>query len=254
LTRNQHLQIIGAKAVEQNRNGVILDCFITEQYKILAVAERFRRNPRKRKWRRTLVKTVNEYNSLIGKYSEILRIPINKIEITRLSEKLMSDKPLPLTEIQNFLYARELIETVDKYKTGERLPEREFVNLINELNKRIDKLQMPESMENGDLLVFNNLAGKIRDLGYWISAESSPTPHERYRYKRDLYKVVEELRMGGKLTDVEADAFCRDAFRVVDYLGGRQRRRIIRVLAKDDMIIEPTELDTDKKHKKKSKV
>ena len=249
LTKWAPLLIYGAKEIEESRNGIILNCFIAEQYKILARCEEFRRRKNSKPVRRKLIQEINEYNKSCDLYSDTLRIPINKIEITRLTEKLMAREPQPLTEFQNFLYAKELIEESDPYKVGEKLSDREFITLVNELNKKIDRLQLPENMEEADDLKLNNLAGKIRDLGAWISEEAKPTSHERYRFKRDLYRVIEELRLDGSISDVEADGFCKDAFRIVDYIGGKPRRKIVRVLARDNMVIDIS--DTKKSRTKK---
>ena len=43
--------------------------------------------------------------------------------------------------------------------------------------------------------------------------------------------------MSGSIGEVEANEFCKYAFKIVDHLGGRPKRKIIKVMATDDMIV-----------------
>ena len=129
ITRNIWLIKYGARDVERNRYGAILDCFVTEQYRLLLACERLRQKPKSTAFRKQLIATVNDYNKRAEVYSEILRVPIKAVEITSLIDKLISGETHHLTEIQNFVYVRELVERVDRHQRRKTLKERELTEL-----------------------------------------------------------------------------------------------------------------------------
>ncbi len=127
----------GAKDVESNRYGLVLDCFVCEQYKILAYAACLANAPRSTLERTKLLSVVNDYNKRIEDYSKLLRINIAEIEPTAFIDKLVSGKTYPLTELQNFYYVRELVQVNGEHDVGQRLDASEMSVIRERLNRYI---------------------------------------------------------------------------------------------------------------------
>ena len=66
----------------------------------------------------------------------------------------------------------------------------------------------------------------------FVQTEIRPTQNDRYELKRDLIEGINRFDISPEKKEV----FARDVIKVVDQLGGRDCRRILGVLASDDMI------------------
>ena len=230
ITRNIWLIRYGARDVERNRYGAVLDCFVTEQYRLLLACEKLRRKPKSSAAKKTLIATVNDYNKRSQVYAEILRVPIREIETTTLIEKLMVDHTCHLSEIQNFVYVRELVERTDIHQRGKTLKEREIATLVDEINQVINSINLTGSEESPAV---DFLQGAMQRFIGFIQTDIRPTQNERFELKRDLIQGIEQVGVGPERKEI----FSRNVIKVVDQLGGRDRRRIISVLAEDDMIL-----------------
>ena len=232
ITRNIWLIKYGARDVERNRYGAILDCFITEQYRVLMVSERVRQKPRSSSARKMLISTVNDYNKRAAVYSEILRVPIKPIETTALIDKLSSGESHVLPEIQNFVYVRELVERVDTHERGKTLKDRELKEIIQRINQIINGINV-SGTEDQDQVAIDFLQAAMQRLIGFIQTEIKPTQNQRYELKRDLIEGIAlfDIGVGNK------EQFAQDVIKVVDQLGGKDSRRIIGILAEDNMIL-----------------
>lgn len=229
-TRNIWLIKYGGRDVERNRYGAILDCFVSEQYRLLMAAEKLHQKPKSQSAKRMLIATVNDYNKRATVYSEILRVPIRTVEITSLIEKITSGENHRLTELQNFVYVRELVERTDSHQVGKRLSERELGILVEEINQIINGINL-----SGDLnqSAVDFLQGAMQRLIGFLETDIKPTQNDKYELKRDLITAIGLFDIS--ISDKEL--FTRNVIKVVDQLGGSNRRRIIGILAEDGMII-----------------
>lgn len=229
LFRNIVLIKYGARDVERNRYGAILDCFVTEQYRLLLACERFLEKPNKGSLRKALIATVNDYNKRAEVYSEILRVPIKSVELTGLIDKLSSGERHYLTEIQNFVYVRELVERVDTHERGKTLNARELTELVGEINHIINSINLAGS--NNQIAV-DFLQGAMQKLISYLQTGIKPTQNQKFELKRDLIQGISQFDIGVEKKEI----FSRDVIKVVDQLGGKDSRRIISILAEDNMI------------------
>ena len=230
ITRNIVLVRYGARDIERNRYGAILDCFVTEQYRLLLACEKLRQKPKSTNARKTLIATVNDYNRRAEVYSEMLRVPIKQVEITTLIDKLVSGGTYHLTEIQNFVYVRELVERVDKHERGKTLKQRELAELVAEINHIINSINLAGS---DNQIAVDFLQGAMQRLITHLQTGIKPTQNERFELKRDLIQGIAQFDIGEEKIEI----FSRDVIKVIDQMGGRDSRRIISVLAEDNMII-----------------
>ena len=230
ITRNIVLVRYGGIDVERNRYGIILDCFVCEQHRLLLACEKLRQKPKSTAARKRLIATVNDYNKRAETYSEILRVPIRTIESTSLIDKLVSGENHELTEIQNFTYVRELVERVDGHEVGKKLDQRELGTLVEEINRIINGINLAGST---DQVAVDYLQGAMERLIGYLQTGIKPTQHEKYELKHDLIEAITLFDVGASNKDI----FIRNVIKVVDQLGGKDRRRIIGILAEDDMII-----------------
>lgn len=230
ITRNIWLIRYGARDVERNRYGAILDCFVTEQYGLLLACEKLRRKPKSSAAKKVLIATVNDYNKRTRIYSEILRVPIREVETTALIEKLTVDHTCHLSEIQNFVYVRELVERTDHHLRGKTMNEREIGILVEEINQVINSINLTGSEESPAIDFLQSAMQRF--IGF-IQTDIKPTQNERYELKRDLIQGIEQVGVGPERREI----FSRNVIKVVDQLGGRDKRRIISVLAEDNMIL-----------------
>jgi hypothetical protein len=230
ITRNIILIRYGARDIERNRYGAVLDCFVTEQYRLLLACERLRLSPKNTQARKLLIRSVNEYNKRAEVYSDILRVPISQVEITSLIDKLTLGGSHELTELQSFTYVRELVERVDKHKRGKTLSNRELGQLVNEINGIINSINLAGS-DNQVAVDFLQMA--MQKLISHVQTGIKPTQNERFEMKRDLIQGINQFDIAAEKKEI----FARDVIKIVDQLGGRDGRRIISVLAVDDMII-----------------
>ena len=230
LTRNIWLIRYGARDVERNRYGITLDCFVSEQYRLLAACEKLRQKPKSTKAKKFLISTVNDYNKRAEIFSEMLRIPIRTIETTSLIDKLVSKEPQLLTEIQNFVYIRELVERVDTHEVGKTLSDRELGYMVSEINDVINSINLAGA---DNQVAVDFLEGAMKRLISFLQTGIKPTQNERYELKRDLIQGISQFNIG----EGRKELFAKNVITVVDQLGGKDCRRIIGVLAKDDMII-----------------
>ncbi len=230
ITRNIWLVSYGGNDVERNRYGIILDCFVTEQYRLLLAAERVHQKPKSVSARKRLISTVNDYNKRAQVYSEVLRVPIRTVETTSLIEKLVSGENHCLTEIQNFTYVRELVERVDAHEIGKRLGSRELSVLVEEINQIINSINIAGST---DQVAVDFLQGAMQRLIGYLQTDVKPTQNDKYELKRDLISAIGLFDIGASNKEI----FTRNVIKVVDQLGGKDRRKIIGILAEDDMIM-----------------
>ena len=230
ITRNIILIKYGARDVERNRYGTILDCFVTEQYRLLIACERVHQNPRSHSAKKMLIASVNDYNKRAKVYSEVLKVPIKSVETTSLIEKLASGQSHRLTEIQNFLYVRELVERVDTHQIGKTLKSRELSDLVEEINQIINGINL-NGTDNQVAVDF--LQGAMQRLISYIQTDIKPTQNERYELKRDLIQGISQFDIAPDNKEI----FVCDVIKVVDQLGGRDSRKIIATLVEDDMIL-----------------
>lgn len=253
LVRNIWLVKHGARDVEKNRYGAILECFVCEEYNLLLLCEKIRTNPKSDLLKRELIKTVNEYNKKTDKYSRVLRIPIKKIETTYILEKLTSGNSAELRELQNFIYARELVERVDEHKVGKSLTKREFSNLCEDIQSIIDELNLGTARDDEN---FEGLQNAVQIFVNYIQTGIKPSENQRFDLKRDMITALKKLN-GTLLTEEQAsrikrgqeetpkskyisleqeEVFIRGVIKVVDQLGGMDKRRIISIVGTDNMI------------------
>ena len=230
ITRNIWLIKYGARDVERNRYGSILDCFVTEQYRLLLACERLREKPKSTNARKILIATVNDYNKRAEVYSEILRVPIKSVELTALIDKLVSGETYQLTEIQNFVYVRELVERVDKHERGMTLNRKELGELVGEINAIINSINLAG---NENQIAVDFLQGAMQRLISHLQTGIKPTQNERFVLKRDLIDGISQFDIGAE----KKEMFARDVIKVVDQIGGKDSRKIISILAEDNMII-----------------
>ena len=230
VTRNIWLIKYGARDVERNRYGAILDCFVNEQYRLLVACEKLKQKPKSGSAKKMLIATVNDYNKRAKVYSEMLRVPIREIETTSLIEKLISGETHPLYEIQNFVYVRELVERVDVHQRGKTLKDHELDTLVAEINGVINGINLTGS-ENQVAVDF--LQGAMQKLIAYIQSGVKPTQNERFELKRDLIQAIDQF----DITPGNRELFSKNVIKVVDQLGGKDSRRIIGIVAEDDMII-----------------
>ena len=229
LTRNIWLIRYGARDVERNRYASILDCFVNDQHKLLLACEEIRNKPKSKRAKKELIATVNAYNKIVETYSEILRVPIKPIEITSLLDKLTSGENHELSELQNFVYIREIVERVDPHQVGKTLGDRELGNLVEEINGIINGININGTDNQVAVDLIQVAMNKLINL---VQTEIRPTQNDRYELKRDLIEGINRFDISSEKKEI----FARDVIRVVDQLGGRDRRRILGVLASDDMI------------------
>ena len=229
VTRNIWLIRYGARDVERNRYASILDCFVNDQHKLLLACEEIRIKPSSKRAKKELIATVNNYNKIVETYSEILRVPIKSIEITSLLDKLTSGEKHELSELQNFVYVREIVERVDSHEVGKTLNERELGTLVGEINGIINGINI-----NGtdNQVAVDLIQVAMNKLINFVQTEIRPTQNDRYELKRDLIEGINRFDISPEKKEI----FARDVIKVVDQLGGRDRRRILGVLASDDMI------------------
>ena len=233
-TRNVWLILYGSRDGERNRYGIVLDCFTAEQYKVLSAAEKVYRRPKSKKLRIRLLKRINEYNKQIPKYSETLRIPITEIEPTTLIEKLTSSDPeRELTELQNFIYVRELVERNNEHEIDDVARKRELdtmlASLQGELNAIINEINAQNPVGSPDVTFLQNA---VQRLINFIQSGATPSENDRFELKRDLIGAINRF----ELTENQIELFAKDVIKLVDSLGKKPKRRIISVLAVDDMI------------------
>lgn len=258
----------GAKDVESNRFGLVLNCFVCEQHKVLAAALLLKNNENSRRYKKNLIAVVNDYNNSRKYYSDTLRVHIDEIDVTRLIEKIVTGGESPLTEIQNFYYVRELIQINDKYKVGKELTQRESSALIESLNGLISLIarardqvwrsDMQGARDNGRVddgmgggrYISDDLAKLLRSravddfadsVSLLISALQSDNPsmldeEERFDLKNRLVSMVYQLGELGLVDPAIAREYSRDFIKLIDHIGGLQERVIISALALDNMI------------------
>lgn len=230
ITRNIWLIKYGARDIERNRYGAILDCFVTEQYRLLLACERLREKPRSGNARKALIATVNDYNKRAEVYSEILRVPIKAVELTDLIDKLCSGETHHLPELQNFVYVRELVERVDKHQRGKTLKDRELTELVAEINQIINSINLAGS---DNQIAVDFLQAAMQRLISYLQTGIKPTQNQRFELKRDLIQGISQFDIGEEKKEI----FSRDVIKVVDQIGGRDSRKIISILAEDNMIL-----------------
>lgn len=229
VTRNIWLIRYGARDVERNRYAAILDCFVNDQHKLLLACEEIRIKPSSKRAKKELIATVNNYNKIVETYSEILRVPIKSIEITSLLDKLTSGEKHELSELQNFVYVREIVERVDSHEVGKTLGDRELGTLVDEINGIINSININGTDNQVAVDLIQVAMNKLINL---VQTEIRPTQNDRYELKRDLIEGINRFDISPEKKEI----FARDVIKVVDQLGGRDSRRILGVLASDDMI------------------
>ena len=263
ITRNIALIRHGARDVERNRYGIVLDCFISEQYRVLLACERLRRRPRSSFAKKALIAAVNDHNKRLSTFSDTLRLPLKPIEITSLMEKLRKapdsrlnairrevrgqnrrasadeinrlvderlERLIPtLDEIQSFVYVRELVERVDAHQVGKTLKSKELDELVAEINQIINSINLNGNENQIEVQLLQDAMKRFIDF---VQTDVKPTQNERYELKRDLIQGISRF----DISEHNKETFIRDVIKVVDQLGGRDSRKIIAILARDNMI------------------
>lgn len=254
ITRNIWLVKHGARDIERNRYGAILECFVCEEYNLLYLCEQIRENPTSDILKREFIAAVNNYNKLTDKYSRILRIPIKKIETTYILEKLATGANAELRELQNFIYVRELVERVDEHKINKTLPKREFENLSGDMQSIIDALNLSDARDDEN---FERVQNAVQSLVTYIQTGIKPNENQRFELKHELIDSLKQLNgtviteeqqrliLEGKMENPRSkyisheqeEIFIRAVIKIVDQLGGMDKRRIISVLGRDEMVV-----------------
>ena len=234
ITRNIVLIRYGTRDIERNRYGIILDCFVSLQYKLLVACYKLYRKPRSKPKRRKLLAIINDYNKKVERFSKVLKIPITEIEPTSLIEKLVSaDETRELSELQNFIYVRELVERVDEHDIGDLTRKRELdamlASLQGELNAIINEINAQNPVGSADVAF---LQSSVQRLINFIQSGATPTENDRFELKRDLIGAINRF----DLSESKIELFSKDVIKIVDSLGKKPKRRIISILAIDDMI------------------
>ena len=237
ITRNIWLIRYGTRDVERNKYGITLDCFVAEQYKLLVACYDLSQQPRSRRRRKILLSLINDYNKKIEKYSKILRVPITEIESTSLIEKLTSgDGNRLLDELQNFVYVRELVVRTNEHDIGDVTGMRELDTMREsterELNAIITRIRAQNLAEDDPNTVM--LSEGLQRLIRFVETGETPSDNERFELKFNLITSVR--RLGGILTNQEIESFSKNVTNLVDSLGKKSERKIVGVLAVDDMI------------------
>ena len=143
---------------------------------------------------------------------------------------LVSGENHRLPELENFTYVRELVERVDAHEVGKKLDQRELGTLVEEINQIINGINLAGS-ENQVAVDF--LQGAMQRLIGYLQTEIRPTQNDKFELKRDLIQGIAQfdISAGNK------ELFIRNVIKVVDQLGGKNTRKIIGILAEDDMIL-----------------
>ena len=234
ITRNIWLIRYGARDVERNRYGIVLDCFVTEHYRLLFDCEELRQNPRSTSARKTLISTVNDYNKRAEIFADVLKIPVKPIEITSLIEKLTSGKNHSLYEIPSIVYVRELVERVDKHQVGTTMKQKELKEIVAEINQFVTQIGERDDRNNPDPAIVA-LGKSVNELIHYITTDKKPTQTKRFDLKADIIYATSKLPEN--LANAhQKEIFCDNIVKVIDQIGGRDSRRIISILAVDDMI------------------
>lgn len=255
LFKNIWLVKHGARDIERNRYGAILECFVCEEYNLLLLCEKIRKNPTSDSLKREFIAAVNKYNKQTDKYSKVLRIPIKKIEITNILDTLSSGANGELREFQSFIYVRELVERVDEHKVGETLPKRSFQNLCDEMQSIIDALNLSVARDDEN---FERVQNAVQSLITFIQTGIKPNENQRFELKRELvdslkmlngtYLTKEQVEMikankmenpkSRYISHEQEEIFIKAVVKIVDQLGGMDKRRIISVVGQDEMVKE----------------
>ena len=112
----------------------------------------------------------------------------------------------------------------------ERLASREDISLITlPEDLRKDAAARSEAISSSDVTF---LQSAVQRLINFIQSGATPTENERFELKRDLIGAINRF----ELTAGKIELFSKDVIKIVDSLGKKPKRRIISVLAVDDMI------------------
>ena len=153
------------------------------------------------------------------------------VETTSLIEKLIDLEPHQLNELQNFVYVREIVERTDIHKIGKTMRDKELSALVEEINSIINKINVSGSE---DQIAVDFLQGTMQRFISHIQTDIKPTQNERYELKKDLIGAISNFN----ISESDREIFAKDVIKVVDQIGGRDCRKIIGILAEDDMIHE----------------
>jgi hypothetical protein len=66
-----------------------------------------------------------------------------------------------------------------------------------------------------------------------LQMDIKPTQNQRFELKRDLIQGISQFDIGV----AKKELFARDVIKIVDHMGGKDSRRIISIIAEDDMIL-----------------
>ena len=157
-------------------------------------------------------------------------MPIKSGETTSLLDKLTSNDSHRLTDIQNFYYVRELVEKTDVHKVGKTLKQRELNDLVAEINQIVNSINLNGT---GNQIAVDFLQGAMQRLINYVQTDIKPTQNDRYELKRDLIQSIQQFDISAG----DRELFICDVIKIVDQLGGRDRRKIIAILAEDNMIL-----------------
>ena len=110
------------------------------------------------------------------------------------------------------------------------MSDNELEILVAEINGVINSINLAGS-ENQIAVDF--LQGAMQKLIAFVQSGVKPTQNQRFELKRDLVQAIDQFN----LTPGNRELFCKNVIKIVDQLGGKDSRRIIGVLAEDDMIV-----------------
>ena len=243
ICRNIVLLKYGARDIEKNRYGAILECFVCNQHKLMLTCELVRIDPSNDKYRKRLIEEINEYNRRLVLYSRVLRIPIKEIEATLLIEKLIWSDRSELTEFPTYVYVREVVERVNAHQVGKKIPKREFKALTEEMNAVINNINLAASRNSVE---FAALERDMTTLSRYLDGKIVPNEREKYELRRALIKDIEAFNLNpdghqapnpvAVIPGDQVKLFIRHANKIIDHLGGKNSRKIISHLTVDDMI------------------
>ena len=128
------------------------------------------------------------------------------------------------------IYVRELVERVDKHQRGKTLKDRELTELVGEINQIISSINLAGS---DNQIAVDFLQGAMQRLISHLQLGIKPTQNQRFELKRDLIQGINQFDIGVAKKEI----FARDVIKIVDHIGGRDSRKIISVIAEDNMIL-----------------
>ena len=104
-----------------------------------------------------------------------------------------------------------------------------LASLQGELNAIINEINSQNNPDSPDIVF---LQSAVQRLINFIQSGATPTENDRFELKRDLIGAISRFN----LSEGKIELFSKDVIKIVDSLGKKPKRRIISILAIDDMI------------------